>query len=70
MPKEASLPVRLDPEAKLRLQQAASSMGMTVSSLVRLLVQSFVDEYERAGGKMVMPPRWQHRSDSDFANYG
>ncbi len=58
MRKEASLPVRLDADVKERLRQAADVMGMTVSALIRLLVKSFVEEFEHSGGKIVMPPRW------------
>jgi hypothetical protein len=60
MSKEASLPVRLDPESKARLQRAAKAMGVTPSALIRLLVCSFVDEFERCGGQILMPPQWKN----------
>ena len=59
MRKEASIPIRLDAETKCRLQQAADALGMTVSALIRLLIKSFVEEYERSNGRLVMPPHWQ-----------
>ncbi len=65
MRKEASLPVRLSPEQKERLQNAAGAMGVTPSALIRIMVTSFVDEFERCGGKMTLPPQWQ-KSESIF----
>ena len=59
MRKEDSLPVRLETDEKRRLKAAAERMGMTVSALIRLLVRSFVDEYERQGGRLAMPPDWE-----------
>ena len=59
MRKAASLPVRLDPDTKLRLKNAAEAMGMTVSALIRLLVKSFVEEYDRCGGRISLPPHWK-----------
>jgi len=65
MRKDASLPVRLDFDEKRRLKAAAERMGMTVSALIRLLVRSFVDEYDRAGGRIALPPDWQTVLDPD-----
>lgn len=59
MRKEASLPVRLSTEAKERLQQISDSMGLTVSAIVRLLVNSFVQEYDRSGGVITLPLEWK-----------
>lgn len=59
MRKDASLPVRLDIDEKRRLKIVAERMGMTTSALIRLLVRSFVDEYERQGGRLSLPPEWQ-----------
>jgi len=64
MRKEASLPVRLDPDDKRLLQAAADRLGMTVSALVRLLVRSFVEEYERSGGRVALPPEWRRTDDA------
>ncbi|MGD9612751.1 MAG: hypothetical protein AB7V22_07590 [Kiritimatiellia bacterium] len=59
MNKAASLPVRLDPESKVRLQQAAKTLGLTPSALIRILVCSFVAEFERSGSQIMLPPQWQ-----------
>jgi hypothetical protein len=59
MRKEAALPIRLEKDVKQRLQDIADALGITVSNLVRILVKSFVEEFERSGGQCVMPPRWQ-----------
>ncbi|MCF7838048.1 MAG: type II toxin-antitoxin system RelB/DinJ family antitoxin [Candidatus Marinimicrobia bacterium] len=53
------MPVRLDRDVKLRLRQISDQMGLTASAAVRLLVRSFVEEYDRTGGRLVLPPRWQ-----------
>lgn len=58
MRKDASLPVRLDLDEKRRLKVAAEQMGLTVSALIRLLVRSFVDEYDRQNGRIALPPDW------------
>jgi len=57
--KAASLPVRLDLDIKVRLLEAAKLMGVTPSTLVRILVASFVKEFERSGGKITLPPQWK-----------
>lgn len=57
-PKEASLPVRLDKPIKLRLQRIAEELGMTVSALIRMLVQSFIEEYDRNEGRVSLPLKW------------
>ncbi len=57
--KEASLPVRLDTESKERLQDIGDNMGLTVSAIVRLLVKSFVQEYGKSGGRIVLPLEWK-----------
>lgn len=63
MRKESSLPVRLDTDAKLRLQEIGEAMGLTVSALVRLLIKSFVQSYDSNGGKITLPLSWS-ASDS------
>ena len=59
MRKEASLPVRLDTDISHRLDQTAERLGLTKSALIRLLVKSFLDQLEAAGGKMTLPFSWQ-----------
>ena len=61
MRKEASLPVRLDTELSRRLDLAAARLGLTKSALIRILVKSFVDQLEAAGGKITFPLRWQEQ---------
>ena len=59
MRKETALPVWLDADMKTRLQKAAQAMGTTPSALIRILVNSFVDEFERGGGRILFPPQWR-----------
>jgi len=33
-------------------------MGLTVSALVRLLIKSFVQTYDKDGGKITLPLNW------------
>lgn len=61
MRKEASLPVRLDTDLSRRLDVAAARLGLTKSALIRVLVKSFVDQMEAAGGKITFPLRWQEQ---------
>ncbi len=72
MRKETSLPVRLEPDTKNRLQKAAQAMGITPSTLIRILVCSFVDEFERGGGRITFPLQWkcQPLVAETRANYG
>jgi len=58
MRKEASLPVRLDPDEKRQLQEIAEKLGTNLSALLRLLVSSFVEYYEREGGQITLPLKW------------
>ena len=58
MRKEASLPVRLDPDEKQQLKVIAETMKITVSTLIRLLVSSYVEYYEREGGHVTLPLEW------------
>jgi len=37
-------------------------MGLNTSSMIRLLVRSFVEEYDRADGHLTFPPRWQEEA--------
>jgi hypothetical protein len=65
MKKEASLPVRLGSDEKQRLKMIAERMGLTTSALIRLLVRSFVDDYDRLGGRLALPPDWGETLDGD-----
>lgn len=44
---------------KERLLEIGDDLGLTVSAMVRLLVRSFVQEYDRNGGKVVFPLEWK-----------
>ncbi|HQQ61264.1 MAG TPA: hypothetical protein PKU89_08015, partial [Kiritimatiellia bacterium] len=57
MRKEAALPVRLESETKIRLQMTAAALGLSPSALIRILISSFVDEFERGGGRILFPPQ-------------
>ena len=59
MRKEASLPVRLDTDLSRRLDRAAERLGLTKSALIRILVKSFLDHLEAAGGRVTLPFHWQ-----------
>jgi len=59
------LPVRLDPDEKRRLKEAAERMGLNPSAMIRLLVRSFVEEYDRSGGHLELPPRWRKEAVAD-----
>lgn len=59
MRKETSLPVRLSPDDKIRLRVATDRLGLTPSLLIRLLVHSFVEDYDRKGGRIVLPLSWR-----------
>ncbi len=63
MRKEAALPIRLDAETKVALNKIAETTGLSVSSLVRMLVKSFVEEYDRSGGTVRIPPQWQRKPE-------
>ena len=58
MAKEASLPVRLDEDMRKRLDLVAKKLCLTKSALMRMLVETFVKEFE-ANGQITMPPQWK-----------
>lgn len=59
MKKEAALPIRLTTDEKKQLIKIAEETGLTVSSIVRLLVTCFVGAYAETGGKVTLPLDWQ-----------
>lgn len=59
MRKESSLPIRLDTGVKQKVQNIAEDLGLTVSALVRMLVKSFTEEFEKCDGQIMLPPKWQ-----------
>lgn len=56
MSKEASLPVRLDTDLDRRVGVAVGRLRITKSALIRMLLEAFVEEWERSGGRVVFPP--------------
>jgi len=68
MRKEASLPVRLDADEKKQLHEIAHRVGTNVSALIRLLVSSFVDNFERGDGHVSLPPDWINLLRANLAN--
>jgi len=59
MAKQASLPVRIDADIAVRVEASVKRLGITKSALIRMLLESFVDQFERNGGKIVLPPTWK-----------
>lgn len=54
----SQLPIRLDPETDLRLQQIAQATGTSKSALIRLLATTFVNEFVSGDGTVTLPPNW------------
>jgi len=59
MAKDTAIPVRLDPEMNRRVSEIARKLGITRSTLMRLLLESFINEYDSNNGRIMMPPKWQ-----------
>ena len=62
MRKTSAIPIRLDRKHKESLDRIAEATGISVSTLVRMLVQSFVDAYDQSGGRVAIPPQWKHHN--------
>ena len=58
MPKDSSIPIRLDTETKKRLKEAAERVGLSSSTLIRILIVSFIRHFETSGGRRVLPLEW------------
>jgi hypothetical protein len=52
------LPVRLPQDIIDRLDAVAERIGSNRSSVIRVCIQSFVEEFERTG-KATLPPNWR-----------
>lgn len=59
MRKNASLPVRLDTNYSARLDAIADKLKLNKSVIIRMLAEHFVDQYEKNGGRMVIPPEYR-----------
>lgn len=58
--KGSALPVRLTEEEKVQVARIADETGLTSSTLIRLLISSLVDYYQRNGNALTLPLRWEH----------
>ena len=57
--KGSAVPVRLTETEKLALTQIAEETGLTVSTLIRLLISSLVTTYRQNGNTIVLPLSWR-----------
>ena len=42
-----------------RASEIAQELGITRAALIRMLLESFVTEYDKNGGRIMMPPKWK-----------
>jgi hypothetical protein len=59
MRKNASIPVRLDPDIESRIDRMSVTLRMSKSAIIRMLLEEFVTHCERHGGRIVMPPEFK-----------
>ncbi|MGN0853147.1 MAG: hypothetical protein ACI4Q3_07195 [Kiritimatiellia bacterium] len=57
--KVSALPVRLTEEEKVQMARIAEETGLTVSTLVRLLISSLVSYYRENDNRLTLPLRWK-----------
>lgn len=62
--KGSALPVRLTEDEKDLLSDIAADTGLTVSTLVRILVESFVRNYRRNGNRFTLPISWREMTEA------
>jgi len=55
MRKESALPVRLETGQKEDLARICSELGLTTSEIIRMLVKSFQELYDRNKGEVEFP---------------
>lgn len=58
MPKTRAIPVRLSDDLCARLDASARKLGTDRAKLIRLCVETWVDQFERLG-YAVLPPDWR-----------
>ena len=58
MPETKPIPVRLDDDLIARLDLIAKRIGTTRSSVIRMLVSSWVESFERDGAS-ALPMDWE-----------
>lgn len=59
MLKDSAIPIRLDTGTKERLKDAAERLGLSSSALIRILIASFVTQFESSDGRITLPPSWE-----------
>ena len=57
--KGSAVPVRLTETEKTSLTQIAEETGLTVSTLIRLLISSLVASYKQNGNTITLPINWK-----------
>jgi len=57
--KGTALPVRLTEEEKNQLLRIAQETGLTVSTLIRLLISSLIAHYRENGNMFSLPLQWK-----------
>jgi hypothetical protein len=55
MKKEVMSPIRIEADKREHFGRIGAGLGLSQSALIRLLVKSFLDLYDRNKGKVVFP---------------
>lgn len=59
MLKDNAIPIRLDSDTKERLKAVAEKVGLSSSALIRILIVSFVEAFEKSDGRVTLPLQWK-----------
>ena len=59
MSKNASIPVRLEPDLEKRVDSLCERLRLSKSAVIRMLLEEFVSHCDRHGGRIVMPPSFK-----------
>ena len=59
MKREGAVPIRLTSDEKQCLATIAAETGLTVSTLIRLMIETFVRAYHANGNNVTLPLNWQ-----------
>lgn len=57
--KETPIPIRLTKDEKQELTVIAAETGLTVSTLIRLMVETFVRAYHTNDNSVTLPLNWK-----------